>query len=141
LEIIRGVERRRRWDLEEKLRIVAETEAPGAVFAAVARRHDVSRGQLWNWRRLVRSGAIGAPFAARTAFLPIQVAPGPGSANDGGKDTVADSTDRDAALVPPQADPRVPGRIEIMLANGASLRIEGSVDVGMLKAAIAAARG
>jgi hypothetical protein len=31
VEIITGVERRRRWRLDEKLRIVAEAEAPGRV--------------------------------------------------------------------------------------------------------------
>ena len=49
MEIITGVERRRRWRREEKLRIVAEVEQPGASFAAVARRHELSRGLLWNW--------------------------------------------------------------------------------------------
>ena len=39
MEILSGVERRRRWRLEEKLRIVAEAEAPGSVFAHVVRRH------------------------------------------------------------------------------------------------------
>lgn len=53
MEIITGVERRRRWRPEEKLRIVAETEAPGACFAEVAKRYDVSRGLLWNWRKCV----------------------------------------------------------------------------------------
>ena len=57
-EIITGVERRRRWRREEKLRIVAETEQPGASFVAVARRHEVSRGLLWNWRRQVRRGDL-----------------------------------------------------------------------------------
>jgi len=38
MEIITGIERRRRWRLEEKLRIVAEVEQPGASFAEVARR-------------------------------------------------------------------------------------------------------
>ena len=47
MEIITGVERRRRWRLEDKLRIVAEAERPGARFAAVARRYEVSRGLLW----------------------------------------------------------------------------------------------
>ena len=58
VEIITGVERRRRWRVEEKLRIVAEVERPGACFAEVARRHDVSRGLLWNWRRQVRNAAL-----------------------------------------------------------------------------------
>jgi transposase len=53
MEIITGVERRGRWRVEEKLRIVAECEQPGACLAAVARQHDVSSGLLWNWRRQV----------------------------------------------------------------------------------------
>ena len=47
MELITGVERRQCWDLKEKFRIGAGAEALGAVFAAVTRRHDVSRGQLW----------------------------------------------------------------------------------------------
>ena len=47
MEIITGVERRRRWQPEERLRIVAETEQPDAGFAKVARWHYVSRGLLW----------------------------------------------------------------------------------------------
>ena len=35
MEIITGVERRRRWSVEEKLRIVAETEQPGFGIAEV----------------------------------------------------------------------------------------------------------
>ena len=65
VEIITGVERRRHWRLDEKLRIVAEVEQPGACFAEVARRHDVSRGLLWNWRRQVRSGALALPCRTR----------------------------------------------------------------------------
>jgi len=60
MEIIIGAERRRRWRSEEKLRIVAETEQPGASFAAVARRHEISRALLWNWRQQVRRGALMA---------------------------------------------------------------------------------
>jgi transposase len=37
VEIITGVERRRRWRLGEKPRIVAEAEAPGACF--IGKRH------------------------------------------------------------------------------------------------------
>ena len=50
MEIITGIERRRRWRLEDKLRIVADAQRPGACFADVARRHEVSRGLLWSWR-------------------------------------------------------------------------------------------
>lgn len=141
LEIIRGVERRRRWDLEDKLRIVAETEMPGAVFAAVAHRHDVSRGQLSTWRRLVQSGAIGMALAGRPEFLPMQVSAGLGSASDAGAGSVARVRGAGSTDAAAPRDLHVPGRIEIMLANGVSIRIEGSVEAGMLKAAISAARG
>ncbi|MBL6082390.1 transposase [Belnapia sp. T18] len=58
MEIISGIERRRQWRVEDKLRIVAEAERPGARFADVARRHEVSRSVLWMWRKQVRSGAL-----------------------------------------------------------------------------------
>jgi transposase len=44
--------------IEEKLRIVAEAEAPGAVISLVARRHGVARSQIFDWRRQVRSGEL-----------------------------------------------------------------------------------
>ena len=71
MEIIIGAERRRRWRLEEKLRIVAETEQPGASFATVARRHEISRGLLWNWRQQVRRGAL-APMPM-PVFVPVRI--------------------------------------------------------------------
>jgi Transposase len=40
VEIISGRERRRRWGVEEKLRIVAETQEAGACVREVAARHD-----------------------------------------------------------------------------------------------------
>ncbi|MHB0668107.1 transposase [Roseomonas mucosa] len=43
MEIITGVERRR-WRDEDKLRVLAEAEEPGARTSEVARRHDISRG-------------------------------------------------------------------------------------------------
>jgi hypothetical protein len=44
MEIITGVERRRRWSAAEKQRIVAETEQPGVGIAEIARRYEISRG-------------------------------------------------------------------------------------------------
>jgi transposase-like protein len=35
---------------EEKLRILAELDEPGAKFIDVARRNEVSRSLLWPWR-------------------------------------------------------------------------------------------
>ena len=59
MEIISGVERRRRWRIEDKLRILAEIDG-GATLTDVARRYDVSRGLLWQWRDAQRRGADAA---------------------------------------------------------------------------------
>jgi transposase len=46
-----GVERRRRWDADTRLKILSEAFARGANIAQVARRHDISTGQIYTWRR------------------------------------------------------------------------------------------
>src|SRR3954447_9086221 len=72
MEIITGVERRRQWRDEEKLRILAELNEPGVKFSEVARRHDISRGLLWQWRDAQRHGRLAAETPG---FLPLQVVP------------------------------------------------------------------
>jgi transposase len=72
MEIITGVERRRQWRDEEKLRILAELDEPGVKFSAVARRHDISRSLLWQWRDARRRGRL---VAETPAFVPLQVVP------------------------------------------------------------------
>jgi transposase len=46
--------RRRRWSDEEKLRIVTESLAGSRLVSATARRHGISPGQLFTWRRELR---------------------------------------------------------------------------------------
>ena len=72
MEIITGIERRRRWRDEEKLRIVAEADAPGAVIAQVARRHGVTRSQIFDWRRKALTGELAAAPLVQE-FLPVRV--------------------------------------------------------------------
>lgn len=72
MEIITGVERRRRWRTEDKLRILAELSEPGAKFVDVARRHDVSRGLLWQWRDAQRRGVL---VMEEATFMPVRVVP------------------------------------------------------------------
>ena len=60
LEIISGVERRRRWSVADKLRIVAEADEPGAKVAEVAHRHEISRSILWTWCKQARAGELTA---------------------------------------------------------------------------------
>ncbi|WFU13133.1 transposase (plasmid) [Rhizobium sp. CB3090] len=109
LEIV-DIGRRRRFSREMKLQIVAESYSEPGQCATTARRHGISRSQLYEWRRLARAWQldIAAPFSG---FVPAVVAPEPGAA--------ASST--------PGA-----GRIEVVAANGRRLIVDGSVDVEVL---------
>jgi len=73
MEILTGVERRRRWSSEEKLQILREASAPGSSVGAVARRHNICRSQLYQWRRAFRSGRLGSKSLAVVDFLPVEV--------------------------------------------------------------------
>jgi transposase-like protein len=42
IEVTVRAERRRRWQVEQKLQIVKETLAPGVITSLVARRHGIS---------------------------------------------------------------------------------------------------
>ncbi|CCG42720.1 IS66-like element accessory protein TnpA [Magnetospirillum molischianum] len=59
IHVMTGVERRRRWNDDQKRAIVAAAFAPGAVVADVARRVDVNSGQIYRWRRELRSEVRG----------------------------------------------------------------------------------
>ena len=62
-EVLSGVQRRRRWTPQEKVRIVEETYLPGMSVSLVARRHGIGAGQLFTWRRLMAQGALTAAGA------------------------------------------------------------------------------
>ena len=125
MEIITGVERRRRWGLEQKLRIVAEVEEPGASFAAVARRHEVSRGLLWNWRQQVRRGdLVPEPMPV---FVPVQIAP----------DLPPMPPSSSPVLIPVQVQD---ARVEITLPDGTCVRVGADVGLASLRRIMAAVR-
>ena len=130
MEIITGVERRRHWRVDEKLRIVAEVEKPGACFAEIARRHDVSRGLLWNWRRQVRSGAMASP--AEMQFLPVQVLPEQPAVD--APRPARSSLSRKPSVV---AD----AVIEIALADGTTVRVGRDVGAAALRRVLGVLRG
>ena len=130
MEIITGAERRRRWRLEEKLRIVAEAERPGASFNDVARRHEVSRGLLRTWRRQVREGVL-APEPV-PVFVPVQI--------------TADAPPSGCPALPPpcpapaKAAPTEAERVEIALPDGTCIRVGADVGVAALRRVMTAVR-
>lgn len=67
--VLSGPERRRRWSAEQRSQIVEESLVPGAVVAAVARRHDVHPSLVHAWRREARRSS-----AEGMGFVPVTVA-------------------------------------------------------------------
>jgi transposase len=76
LEVLEGPTGRRRWPDEVKARIVAETFAPGARVADVARRHGLRPQHLSTWRRLARQGKIVLPADDGPVFAPLMLEEG-----------------------------------------------------------------
>jgi transposase len=134
MEIITGVERRRHWRTEDKLRIVAEAERPGACFAEVARRHEVSRGLLWQWRDQVRRGVLVAEAAP--VFVPVRVTADPPPPVPGANAAPA------ASSAPGKTKCSTgDGRIEIALPDGTLIRVGEEIGSAALRRVVAALRG
>ena len=69
---ILGLERRRRWCDEEKLKIVLSVGVGGATVTQVSQWHDVTRQQICAWRHeLTKKGLLTALPGA--LFLPVEV--------------------------------------------------------------------
>jgi transposase len=76
IEVITGVERRRRWSEEDKARIVAESLKPGVIVAEVARRYGMHRNQLYGWRSAFGVQPAKTGQARETqGFVPVTVVP------------------------------------------------------------------
>jgi transposase len=102
---------RRRWTLDEKRRIVAESEAGRRQVSATARRYGLSPAHLFTWRRLARQGELGPDAAVTFAQAVIAC------------DGVVPRVSREAASA---------SRIEIVLRDGLRLIVDPMVDAGML---------
>ena len=77
-----GVQRRRRWTPQEKVRIVDQTYLPGHSVSLVARRHGIAANQLFAWRRLMAHGALTAAGSRRGSCAGLAV---PGAREPGAR--------------------------------------------------------
>jgi transposase len=116
VEVLGGLERRRRWSQDDKARIVEETLAPGAKVTEVARRNGVAASVVFTWRRQARTVAQVEP-----RFAPVQIAS-------------AEAIEETSKLLPVD-DSRVRsmanggiGLIEIDLGNRRRIRVDAHVD-------------
>jgi len=103
-------ERRRRWTPADKLRIVEEAFAPGAVAKRVAERHEISTGLLFTWRRQLTVNASAG-------FVPVRL--------------MADAAGTPST--PSEATSGVNGQIEIEMGNGVRVRIGHGADLKVLR--------
>ncbi len=114
VEVLGGVERRRRWSRDEKMRILTESLEPGAKVAEVARRNDVAPSVLFAWRRQARLPA------ASTTMVPVMIA----------EPSVAPSIPTKPRRTRGPAKER--GLIEIDLGGGRRVRVDAGVDAKAL---------
>ncbi len=104
---------RRSWSDEEKRSICAQTCAPGVSVAQVARRYSMNANLIFKWLRDPRFRPEDVE-AGEAVFLPVEV------------------SDADMALAPSLIDEHPVcspgGRVEIVLAQGHRLTVEGRFD-------------
>jgi transposase len=105
--VLLGPERRRRWSVAEKVRIVEESLA--SRVTEVARRHDIHANLLHLWRRQARDGLLSVGADKRARFVPVAVAAG-----------------NEAAALAAGAG-GVGSVIEVVLRNGRVLRLSEGV--------------
>src|SRR3954453_24021063 len=112
VEVLGGLERRRRWSQDDKARIVEETLAPGAKVTEVARRNGIAASVVFTWRRQARSVEKDGP-----CFAAVQIA-------------ATEKSDRALKVVPEDGSRARPlaiarlGLIEIDLGNRRRVRVD-----------------
>jgi transposase len=123
-EVMPGLERRRRWSMEEKLRILAQSVAPGLSPALTCKMHGISSGQLYTWRKQFRRGEL-------TGFVPVSIAPEPAA-------LPAPDLTPDPPTAAPAPEPAAGILIEFELPTGIKLRVPSDIGEAALRRIFAA---
>lgn len=113
--VLTGAGRRRDWSDEERLEILREAFSPGAKVQHVARRYDISRSLIYQWRK-------AAMRRVQEAFVPA----------------VIDNAGEPATI--PTAPTEPEAAIVLELADGRRLRILASTPPTLAVAALRAVR-
>ena len=113
---------RRRRSAEERWRIVEETLAAGSSVARVARKHGINANQVFQWRRLYRSGALGGTPAGELNLLPVSI------------------SDEVRSAKPVEPEPSGAGVIHVELPGRALISLEGDLDPAVVRAVLESLR-
>lgn len=112
--------RRRSYTVEEKRRLVAASDAPGASVSLVARGHGINANLLFTWRRQMRAPAPAAP---PLELIPIEIV--------GATPAAVPAAAAEAARC---------GMIEIILAGSVCVRVDAMVSEAALKRVLSAVK-
>jgi transposase len=129
VEILPHAERRRSWTAEQKLAIVGESLGAELTPTEVARKHRISTGQIYTWRQQFlgcESSSVSRTAARFTAVNLVPACP------------PSPPLSQPALCSLPEKSPRPEGLIEIMLADGISIRVDAHVDGRALRRVLGA---
>ena len=126
IDIRVGVERRRKWSRDDRLRIVQETLADGAVIADVARRNEVASSLIYTWRKQALAGLL-------KGFHQVRIVPDVSTSLP--PPSMPEQPDVVGACVPLSEPPR--SHIEVTLPDGTTLRVDGDAEHGALRTILA----
>ena len=104
---------RRLWEVDEKIRIVAQTRIPGVSVSQVARRYDVNANLVFKWLRDPRFNPPAEDSPAGP-FLPVEVI---------GSHAVINSVE--APAIGSEASG---SKVEIVLPSGHRINVTGTYD-------------
>ncbi len=123
IELITRGEPRRRWSLEQKQAIAAESFQSGVSPTVVARRYDISSGLLYTWRKALLAAQPAVAARSSPQFARVDVVRNLKHADPGA------SLPR---LLPgPAVQPA--NLIEIVLPDGMTVRVDQRIDPRALR--------
>lgn len=132
IEVITRGERRRSWSAEQKREIVAESLEPGASPIAVARRHGISGGQLYTWRRQLQERQSDGECQLPVQFARVAVLTG-----EHQRESAVMNARHDGGSTSEKTAARSGGSMEIALPGGVSVWVDAQVDSGALRRVLA----
>ena len=123
---------RRIWSAEAKLGIVVEMGTPGANVSEIARRHGVAQSLLYRWRQDMAAAGVVVP-----QFMPVVIAAAAAAPAPPPPPLLSPKPRLRKRRTPPIAA-TMTSSINVVLANGRSVRVGADVDTAALLRIVAA---